>query len=366
MAKLLDKTLRLFLDSIGRRDEYEFYLERFQVHADAAFALIVPDREGFEAAASIFAFDLQFLRKVGLNPVVLLCGEGAAELAGLLQTDEHPFCMRPVSLPEVMREGHISQHLAVADAVDRVLVLVDGSVNREAGLAALVPSLTKRVHFIRARGPLHREDGTPLFYFQTQYPEALHPEDQELGNLASRLAERVETVHISVASPLNLLEELFTVKGAGCLVRRGVRMEVHTDLELIDRGRMVRLLEESFGKKLVHSAFLERASCIYLDADYRGTAILEPAGPYMYISKFAVHPDARGEGLAQELWRAITATYGALFWRSTAKNPINHWYERQADGLHRESGWNVYWRGIDRDRIPSVIADAAGRPTDLA
>ena len=47
---LLNKTIRLFLDSIGRREEYEYYLERFRADRPRAFAVLCPLRAGFEDA----------------------------------------------------------------------------------------------------------------------------------------------------------------------------------------------------------------------------------------------------------------------------------------------------------------------------
>ena len=72
---LLNKTIRLFLDSIGRRDEYEFYLKKFQSVDAACFALLVPDFESLDQGAEAFAFDLHFLLSLGLRPVVVLCGD---------------------------------------------------------------------------------------------------------------------------------------------------------------------------------------------------------------------------------------------------------------------------------------------------
>ncbi len=365
MVKLLDKTLRLFLDSIGRREEYEFYLEKFQVGADAAFALVVPERAGLEESAALFAFDLQFLRRLGLDPVVLLCGADAALQSAIVQTEDHPYLVREVHLAALLRGQGLAGLLAEAEAAGRVLVLVDSDVTLEEGVFHLVPALTKRVHVIRARGPLHDAGGAPLSFYQVQDPVPLHPEDEALAALCGRVVFQHAGVHVSVASPLNLLEELFTVKGAGCLIRRGVRVEAYTRIEQVDRARMIELLEASFGKRVLDTGFLARAGCMLLDPDYQCTAILERGDPYTYISKFAVHPAARGEGVAQELWRAVTERCQSLYWRASLGNPIHQWYARQADGVHRENGWNVYWRGIARTDIPAVIADAVSRPVDL-
>jgi len=364
MSMLLDKTLRLFLDSIGRREEYEYYLERFKLGGQAAFAVIVPDAEGFAESAAVFVFDLQFLLRLGLHPVVLLCGPQSEAMARLLQAEEHPF----VFVREAL-DGDVADlvgALQEAAAAGRIVVLVDAGTEPEQGVRRLVPAVTRRVHFIRAAGPLHQSDGKPLAYFQTQDQVPLAAADVALADLAGRLLARTEGLHISVASPLNLLAELFTVKGAGCLIRRGTRIQQHGSLAEVDRTRLIGLLENSFGRALVRPQGLEGLSRLYVDAHYRCAAVLEPYGAYMYLSKFAVQREARGEGLAQELWRAVIRDQAALFWRSRLRNPFNQWYDRQADGLHTEGNWKVYWRGIARAGIPDVITSALARPLDFA
>ena len=49
---LISKTLRLFLESIGRRDEYEFYLNKFQSDEAACFGILCPDAELGDALAT--------------------------------------------------------------------------------------------------------------------------------------------------------------------------------------------------------------------------------------------------------------------------------------------------------------------------
>ncbi len=260
------------------------------------------------------------------------------------------------------------KRLDAARNAGRSLVLLDPAITVEAALDKLVPDLTRRIHFIRVRGPLHDKEGQPLYFYQTQVQDGgveLAVEDQPLVALAARLIDAKAGLHISVASPLQLLKELFTVKGAGCVVRRGATIIRYDQLAGLDASRLVALLETSFGKPLCQRGFLDAATAFYVERDYKGAAILEPFGLLMYLSKFAVQAEARGDGLAQELWRAITADHQAVFWRSSHRNPINQWYDRQADGSHRSGRWKVYWRGVDAARIPDIIEDALARPEDF-
>jgi acetylglutamate kinase len=84
-----------------------------------------------------------------------------------------------------------------------------------------------------------------------------------------------------------------------------------------------------------------------------------------YLSKFAVEPEARGEGMGRDLWQAISRDYPALYWRSRPDNPIAAWYDSVCDGLVRSPEWTVYWRGIDTAMIPDVVETACAQPADF-
>ena len=368
---LLNKTIRLFLDSIGRREEYEFYLERFRADRPRAFALLCPIGLGFEDAASVFAFDLEFLLRLELDPVILLCGPDAAAMREVLFAGAHPFVAFPIDVAGAHTEDPTPKLLACLDECrrrSRVMVLVDPSTPLEDALERLVPSVSRRVHFIRVRGPLQDSRNVPLPYYYTQRADrvALSEPDRELAEFAGHLLRRTPGAHISVASPLQLLQELFTVKGAGCVIRQGSEIHHYGSRHVLHEDQLIELLEVSFGRKLVRNAFLDRITDFYVDKRYHGAALLEPHGEIMYLSKFAVQAEARGEGLAQELWRSIARQHKAIFWRSRSQNPVNHWYDKLADGYHREGEWNIFWRGVAPEQLPDIIAFALGQGEDFA
>ncbi len=105
---------------------------------------------------------------------------------------------------------------------------------------------------------------------------------------------------------------------------------------------------------------------VYVEADYRGAAVVAHGSPVPYLSKFAVEPEAQGEGMGRDLWQAISRDYPALYWRGRADNPIASWYASVCDGMVRLPEWNVYWRGIETHKIPDVIEAARSHPADFA
>jgi hypothetical protein len=359
---LIHRTLRLFLDSIGRREEYEFYLRKFQADESACFALVVPDEESVQTSAELMTFDLQFLLRLDLDPLLLLCGENAE--ANRAYFEAHgDYRLVDLGETEAMDE-------AIADAVEDacVPVICMPGVEMTEAVASLVPQVAKRVHLLRAAGMLH--GATPMervFYWYTRRPgkENLSPDDLVTVEMAEQWLAAVPSLHISVSSPLYLLQEMFTVRGRGSIIRPGSEICHFDGLEGVDRQRLITLIHEAFGRELRDPAVLEQVSEVYLESRYRGAVLLEnhPAGSY--LSKFTVGTQARGEGLAQELWEAACVSQPALFWRSRITNPVNQWYERQADGSNRQGEWIIFWRGVSPERLPEIIGYATSRPADF-
>jgi hypothetical protein len=357
----LNKTIRLFLDSIGRRDEYEFYLDKFHAEHSACFALLCPDLGSIEAGAEVLAFDLHFLLRLELVPAILLCGKEAARMRSALAVE-------PVFDFHPLEDGSASAFIQQACAAEKVPVLVAGHMEVEDALLQLLPDVATRVHFIRAAGGLKSASGEllPYVYTHKENPQVLETTEYDFPVLGKKLLEERPGIHLSITSPINLLQEIFTVKGAGTLFRKGSEIEHFQNLGSLDRSRLLSLFEESFGKKLIDQSFFEHASDVYIEKAYRGAVLLEqhPAGSY--LSKFAVGREARGEGVAMELWREVCGNHDALFWRSNISNPFNSWYHNQADGHHAVGKWQIFWRGVSADAISGIIAYCRARGEDFS
>ncbi len=356
----LNKTIRLFLDGIGRREEYEFYLDKFQSDHSACFALLCPDLGSIETGAEMLAFDLHFLLRLELVPAILLCGGEAARMQAALAV-EPVFDFHPVDT------GSVASFIKQAHDAEKVPVMVAEGMELEGALLQLLPETAKRVHFIRAAGGLKSTSGEllPYLYTHKESPQPLENLEFDFTALGKRLLEERPGVHLSVTSPMNLLQEIFTVKGAGTLFRKGSEIQHFRGMGNVDRARLLNLFEASFGKKLADEAFLNSVAHSYIEKEYRGAVLLEehPAGHY--LSKFAVGQEARGEGVAMELWREVCRKHDALFWRSNAANPFNSWYDKQADGHHCCGKWQIFWRGVPADSISEIIGYCCARDEDF-
>ncbi len=362
---LLSRTLRLFLDSIGRREEYEFYIRKFQSDHSACFALVVPDDASVQTSGDLMMFDLQFLLRLELSPLLVLAGENAEKNLALLEA--HGELERLTLSPE----GSSSEWrhaLSRARDAGRIPVWCDSDEDAVAAVGRLIPHHTHRVQVLRAGGMLRNPDTDErvFYHYLNRGTEmAIREEDRRAVAMAEHLLGRVPHLHVSISSPLYLLQEMFTVRGMGSIIRPGSTILHASSSREVDRPRLLTLIETAFQKPLRDPALLDQACDIYVESRYRGAVVLEPHPAGKYLSKFTVGTEARGEGVAQELWEEACAPQESLFWRSKSGNPVNHWYERQADGSHREGGWTVFWRGVKPQELPELIEYCLTRPPDF-
>lgn len=365
MPQLISRTLRLFLDSIGRRDEYEFYLRKFQSTESVAFALVVPDEESLQESGELMAFDLHFLLRLELKPLVLLSGETAASMFETLQ--QHAPFARQIDIALKATETDWRQTVDPLYAEGLLPVIVDSEMDLERDVRSLIPTVARRVHLLRARGMLRDTQGNKVFYHSTR-AENLHQiceEDIRTLELTEVWQRYEPTLHISISSPLYLLQEMFTVRGMGSIIRPGSIIRHHESLAEVDNFALEDLIRQAFGRRLLDPDSLEACSDFFIELTYRGAVLLENLRWGKYLSKYAVGQQARGEGLAQELWEKACAPQEKLFWRSRRDNPINHWYSRHAHGHHSTDEWTVFWRGILPRDLPEVIEYAVTRPSDF-
>ncbi len=382
-----------FLESVGRRSEAEFYLRMFHGLPKESFAIIVPGGPVVRSALGSIVEQLRFLADLGLYATVVL---GLFDPETGLSSPERMLRRLPASL--LVPTKHEMSEPGLVEAVradlrsERIPVVHFGKVEGEGleqrleRLGALAQSLsTRKLALLRRRGGFRPLSGkradaqlsveggrVSIINLTTDrgriQPGMLSKRDSELLAASDRLIALAEPspLLISITSPLNLLKELFTVKGAGTLVKRGSTVERHTSYASVDLPRLRQLLESSFGKELSETFFDLPPLAVYLDASYRGAAIVHDAYPVPYLSKFAVQPEAQGEGIGRDIWEVLVRHHSQLYWRSRADNPIASWYVSVCDGMVRRAAWQVYFRGLPVELIPEAVAQAEARGADFA
>ncbi|MBC8133776.1 MAG: hypothetical protein H7X95_12400 [Deltaproteobacteria bacterium] len=172
-------------------------------------------------------------------------------------------------------------------------------------------------------------------------------------------------VTATVVNPLQLLRELFTINGAGTLIRKGSRIESHRSLASLDPMRLRGLIESAFGRKLKEHVLEREAERIFVEENYLGAAVLSQTPVGIYLNKFAVDRQAQGEGIGGDLWSVMTRDFPSFFWRARPTNPILNWYLKNGDGVARFPDWHVFWRGLSVDQIEPAMRYALAAPVDF-
>ncbi|MCB9563203.1 MAG: hypothetical protein H6709_16160 [Kofleriaceae bacterium] len=370
-----------FLSSIGRPDEAERYLALFRAERPESFAILHVSDALVRAAEDALLVDLRMLAEVGLRPVITMGAartRAAAAWAARLRDALAPVVpcavVGPDDVAATVRDGRLALCPLLEPAGDD-----RGNVDaRFDALAALAAALdARKLVFLGRRSGLQPRDGRvasiiDLTTEQAAYlgPDGLTGQQALLLRQIARILDRVShRLTVSVTSPFDLLRELFTVKGAGTLVRRGSTVARFDGGAGVDAARLGALIEAAFGRPLVDDFTARPARAIYVADDYRGAAVITDAPLAPYLSKFAVTLEARGDGVGRDLWRAMAADLPRLFWRSRAANPITAWYRDQCDGLQRlrigDAEWVVMWRGLAPAEVPDAIAWCAAAPADF-
>ncbi len=190
----------------------------------------------------------------------------------------------------------------------------------------------------------------------------------KLREILALLEQLPPTSSVAITSPTHLARELFTHRGHGTLIRRGVRITTASTLDELDVDRLGTCVASAFDRPLKDGYFegLD-PELLLVGGDYESAAIIHKDDPAPYLDKFAVNARAQGIGLGASLWRRIRETLPCLYWRARPDNPITPWYFLRADGMHRTPEWIVFWYGLsDADVIERCVRKALNREETLA
>jgi acetylglutamate kinase len=379
------EVIQRFLESVGQKADIDLYLKQWRAQEKETFAIIAADAQMVRTALDPFHFDLRILAGIGLYPIVLLglfdakdADRQAQRVYDWLVEDDVPArIVEPGPLMsgedvEQIRQVIQTNTIPIVSLESAQETSTDGRFNLLSALAARLS--TRKVIFLSPSNGLERE-GAPhisMVNLATDYDRLRSAK----GQLARRhytllrqtkdlLEEMPHRMSVAVVSPLALLRELFTVAGAGTLIRRGARIDGYATFDKVDRTRLRMLLESAFGKLLKEEALERGVERIYLEENYLGAALLSPTPVGVYLSKFAVERAAQGEGIGGDLWSVLIRDYPSFFWRSRPDNNITPWYAKQCDGLLRFPDWHIFWRGLSPAQIQPAVEFARGLPSDF-
>lgn len=385
-----------FLESVGRRSEAELYLRLFRELPRESFAIIAPESSLLRSSGASIAEQMRFLADLGLYaPVVMgLFDPGQATVAAdrflrRLRAAGLEAAVYDLPQPDLasalrseLKNGQVpvlcfaDPSTTLEERFTLVGQLAEELASRKLVLlrhkGALGHSLEQRIVLPAGLSLPMNADGISVINLRTDYDEleqmgALEQEDLALLRgikklLHSSVGSRLQA---NVTAPLALLRELFTVRGAGTLVKQGTPILKSQSYDELDQTRLRALLESSFSRRLVGDFYARPVLAVYHEPTYRAAAILEPSAVAPILSKFAVDPVAQGEGMGRDIWQAFVREHPRIIWRAKTNNPICSWYTWQCDGLVRDGHWTVYWRGVGPAQIPAVVEEMLSRPEDF-
>lgn len=248
------------------------------------------------------------------------------------------------------------------------------NVNADHAVNALIREIRPyKIIFITASGGLLNEHGQVISsinlvtdYSRLQGADWIHSGMRvKLNQIQEMLECLPDAASVSITSAANLTKELFTHHGAGTLIRKGEQISAVAELTADDRTGLVNLIEECFHRQLDPNWFtaLNQPQVLWVESRRAAAVTCNGSGSIRYLDKFAVTPDAQGEGLGAALWKEVTQSHRQLYWRSRSNNQINPWYQRQADFSRRVEPWIIFGYGIsDFGQIGKCIGDAVSRP----
>ncbi len=372
----LRETVLRSLIAVGSEREASFYAKIFQNLEPERFALILVDPKCLKSPLiESLMSDLKILYNLGLTPVLVV---------GALSKDKSSVRFQSERLSKALERAKIkmaklncasyqffSEIRKHADN-GRFVVLEMTEQGKGLDLQKLVERLNPaKIIFLQASGGF-RINGQRLAVVNVDANQHL-PAKEQLSKGQLKFLKTVETLvnfadsacTYVIVSPLNLLSELFTVKGAGTLLRRGAKIRHTQAYKGVDMTALKKSIETSFERKMCADYFERPFSQLFYEENYRGGAILTKLAGLPYLSKFWVAQEAQGEGIARDIWHVVRENTPVFFWRSRNDNPFNNWYMKMCEGMQVSGEWRVFWIGLVTPEIPSAILAAANSPQDF-
>lgn len=364
------------LSAVGATKEAKFYAELFTAQDAERFALIVLDPRCLKnPLLEALISNLRILSDLGLAPVLLVGALDEDRTSVKFQSqrlakDLDLASVRTAKLntasyqliPEVRQKARKGK-IPILEMTER-----RGKMNLMTLVKELKPN---KVIFLQPSGGLSRGDERLSFLNIDRLDETIDFDSLTIGqarfiSLVQELVQdKMNDAVYVIASPLNLLAELFTTKGSGTLLRRAAPIMTVPTLARTDKVKLKLSIEEAFGKE-VKSVFLRnKIHQAFIEEDYRGGAIFTQLAGLPYLSKFWVSRAAQGEGIARDIWDTMCSQIPAFFWRSRMENPFNDWYMSSCEGMQINGDWRVFWKGLDAPEVPGAIIAASSAPDDF-
>jgi len=374
------ETVLKTLSAVGAQHEAKFYAELFAQQDAETFAMIVLDPRCLKKPLSeALIAALRILSNLQLSPILIIGALEDARTSTKFQAQSLSKSLDRIGVRSLKLNtasyGLIKEVRKTARAGKiPILEMTDrrGKMNLSGLAKALQP---KKIIFLQPSGGLNLDGARRPNLMVQDLPDMMERETFSAGQIRflncvlelEKTAKRRRSYVI--ASPLNLLGELFTTRGSGTLIRRAVELKTGTSFSDFSKPDLNDALDAAFGKRLSPLFFDKTLYKGFVETEYRGGALFIEQAGQPYLSKFFVLREARGEGIARDIWEAACAEVPSFVWRSRMGNPFNSWYMKECDGMQRAKNasgdWRIFWKGLDASKIGDSIEAAISAPDDF-
>lgn len=374
------ETVLKSLSAVGAQHEAKFYAELFARQEAETFAMVVLDPRCLkDPLLEPLIAALRILSNLQLSPTLIVGAMEDARTSVKFQAQRLSSILdrsgvralklntASYGLINEVRKTARSGKMPILEMTDR-----RGKMNLAALVKALQPN---KIIFLQPSGGLTLNGARRANLTVSDLPDAMEAESFSAGQVrflttVLELEKEAQARRSYViASPLNLLGELFTTRGTGTLIRRAVKLVTGESYSAFSKPKLSHALEKAFDRRLKSEFFDTKLHKGFVEQDYRGGALFTEQAGQPYLSKFFVLREARGDGIARDIWDAACAEVPSFVWRSRMGNPFNHWYMRKCDGMQRAENasgdWRIFWKGLDASKIGDCIEAAVSAPDDF-
>ena len=379
------ETILQSLSAIGAQRDAKYYAELFARQDAETFAMIVLDPRCLKnPLLEALSSALRILSNLDLTPILIvgaLGDPGGAKIkAQSLSRDLEKSGVKNIKL-DTASYGLIAEVRRKARVGNMpILIMTDrrGKMNLSTLTNAFQP---RKLIFLQPSGGLNQNGLRKETLTIEQLPDFMETENFSAGQIRfldtvlQLDAESESRRNYIIASPLNLLGELFTERGSGTLIRRGADVVKGTSFDAYSIPKLSTAIDTAFEKRLNLDFFDTPLAFGCVDSQYRGGALFKSfdtdSGEITYLSKFFVIREARGEGIGRDIWDAACEDMSSFVWRSRLENPFNDWYMKKCDGMQiaqskmGDISWRVFWKGLDPQRVPDAVQAVISMPDDF-
>jgi len=362
--------------AVGSKREASFYADIFQNLAPERFALIVIDTRCLTSPLlEALISDLKILSNLGLTPVLVVGALHADKTNVRIQSQR--LCQALERAKVKMAKLNCASYQFISEVRSQVnagkfVVLEMTEYKVGFDLQTLADQLRPaKIVFLQPSGGF-QVNGERLAVVNVDSPDSFPAENQLskgqlkfIDTVKSMIGNSDTKCTYVIVSPLNLLSELFTVRGAGTMLRRGAQVKCTKSYRGTSKPALRKSIEKAFGRELLPDYIKRPISKMFLEENLRGGAIVTTLDGLPYLSKFWVAQEAQGEGIASDIWQALRKDTPAFFWRSKNNNPFNTWYMKMCEGMQVSGGWRVFWIGLRASEISGAVQAASNSANDF-